>query len=83
MPEESLIAMMVVKNYFLLFLLLDIFLPGVASRQTTDIKNKQSKQNLLLEITQDLAKKDVDCLNYFSETSGESFLFNIPTVNLM
>ena len=83
MPEESLIAMMVVKNYFLLFLLLDIFLRGVASRQTTDIKNKQSKQNLLHEITQELANKDVDCLNYYSENTGETFLFNIPTVNLM
>ena len=75
--------MKVVKNYFLLFVLLDLFLPGVESRLTIEIKDKQSKQNLLHEITQDLANKDVDCLNYFAENTGETFLFNIPTVNIM
>ena len=76
-------AMKVAKNCFLLFVLLDLFLPGVESRLTTEKKNKQSKQNLLYEITQDLANKDVDCLNYFAENTGEIFLFNIPTVKTM
>ena len=75
--------MKVVKNYFLLFVLLDLFLPGVESRLTIEINDKQSKQNLLHEITQDLANKDVDCLNYFAESTGETFLFNIPTVHIM
>ena len=75
--------MMVVKNYFLLFALLDLFLPGVESIPlTSQIKDKQSKQNLLREITQYLANNDVDCLNYFAESTGETFLFNIPTVNI-
>ena len=74
---------MVVKNYFLLFVLLDLFLPGVESiLLTSQIKDKQSKQNLLHEITQYLANNDADCLNYFAESTGETFLFNIPTVNI-
>ena len=75
--------MKVVKNYHFLFVFLDLFLPAVESRLTVEMKDRQSKQNLLHEITQNLANKDVDCLNYFAENTGETFLFNIPTVNIM
>ena len=73
-------ALKVIRNYFLLFVLLDMTLPGVESRLTLEIKDKRSKQNLLHEIIEKLANEDVNCLNHFVEKTGETFLLNMPIV---
>ena len=64
-------------------LLLVLLLPEVKSTQKKPIRNKISKQRLLDEITQKLAKKDVECLNYFTNNSGDTFLFSTPVVQIL
>ena len=70
-------SMKVVKNLFLVLVLLYLFFAGVGS---SEFNSTKSKQRLLNEITQNLADKDVECLNYFTEKTGETFWFNIPAV---
>ena len=73
-------AMKVIRNYFVLFVLLDMTLPGVESKLTLEIKDIRSKQNLLHEIIQKLANEGVNCLNHLVERTGETFLLNMPIV---
>ena len=45
-------------------------------------KGKISIQNLLDELTRDLALQDVKCLEYFSLSSMDSYHLNIPVINI-
>ena len=75
-------AMSVGKRCFLLLLLLQILFPGVDSTQQKLIRNKVSKQRLLDKITKNLAENDVECLNYFAQSAGDTFSLSTPVVNI-
>ena len=72
--------MKVIKNLILFLVMICLFFAGVGSMKITEFTTKQSKQRLFHEITQNLANKDVECLNYFAETTEDTFWFNIPVV---